>query len=135
MKREDAQKLENWLKTLKMANDALRKGFGPAHNSDKLYVAIPGICEYDGFFGTDVYYAVVVQKDENGARPVDWYTTAFNSKRDFLSGFGGWHNEDYDTFIKDNPWVKEVWDSLDKDIKAVFEKKGKIYEEDDKVSN
>lgn len=130
MKRKDAEKLENLLKLLKEANDALRNGFGPAHNSDKLYVAIPGIIEYDGYFGTDVYYAVVVEKDENGAKPVDWYTWATNSKRDFLSGFGGWHNEDYDTFIKENPWVKDVWDSLDKDIKAVFEKK---YEEDDKT--
>ena len=123
MKKQDAEKLENWLKILDMSNDALRKGFGPAHNSDKLYVAIPGITEYDGFFGTDVYYAVVVEKDENGARPVDWYTWAPKPKRDFLSGFGGWHKYDYDTLIKENPWVKDVWDSLDKDIKAVFEKK------------
>ena len=125
MKREDAEKLENLLKLLKEANDALRDGFGPAHNSDKLYVAIPGIIEYDGYFGTDVYYAVVVEKSENGAKPVDWYSWASNSnsKHYFQSGFGGWHNEDYDTFIKENSWVKEIWDSLDKDIKAVFEKK------------
>lgn len=126
MKREDAQKLENWLKILKEANDALREGFGPAaYNSDKLYVAIPGIIEYDAYFATDIYYAVVVQKDENGSKPLDWYSwVPFNHKpkHDFVSGFGGYHNEDYDTFIKDNPWVKEVWDSLDKDIKAVFEK-------------
>ena len=123
MKRKDAEKLENWLKILKQANDALRKGFGPAHNSNNAFVAIPGISEYEGFFGTDTYYAIIVEKDENGARPVDWYSWALNPKRDFISGFGGWHNEDYDTFIKENPWVKEVWDSLDKDIKAVFEKK------------
>ena len=126
MKRKDAENLENMLKTLKEANDALRNGFGPAHNSDKLYVAIPGIIEYDGYFGTDVYYAVVVEKDENGgAKPVDWYGWApnSNSKRYFQSGFGGWHNDDYDTFVKENPWVKDVWDSLDIDIKAVFEKK------------
>ena len=124
MKREDAEKLENLLKTLKEANDALRKGFGPAHNSDKLYVAIPGIIEYDGYFATDVYYAVVVEKSENGARPVDWYSwaTNSNSKHYFQSGFGGYHNTDYDTFVKYNPWVKDVWDSLDIDIKAVFEK-------------
>ena len=126
MKRKDAETLENLLKLLKEANDALRKGFGPAHNSDKLYVAIPGIIEYDGYFGTDVYYAVVVEQDENGAKPVDWYSwVPFNHKpkHDFISGFGGYYNEDYDTFIKANPWAKEVWDSLDKDIKAVFEKK------------
>ena len=126
MKRKDAEKLENLLKLLKEANDALREGFGPAHNSDKLYVAIPGIIEYDGFFGTDVYYAVVVEKDENGgAKPVDWYGWASNSnsKHYFQSGFGGYHNDDYDTFVKYNPWVKEVWDSLPKEIKAVFEKK------------
>ena len=113
MKRKDAEKLENWLKVLKEANDALRNGFGPAaYNSDKLYVAIPGIVEYDGYFATDVYYAVVVEKSENGSKPVDWYSWATNSKRDFMSGFGGWYKHDYDTLIKDNPWVKEVWDSL-----------------------
>ena len=122
MKREDAENLENMLKTVKEANDALRKGFGPAaYNSNNIFVAIPGIIKYDPYFATDVYYAVVVEKDENGGRPVDLYAWAPNSK--FLSGFGGWHNYDYDTLIKDNPWVKEVWDSLDKDIKAVFEKK------------
>ena len=125
MKRKDAENLENMLKTLKEANDALRNGLGPAHNSNNLFVAIPGIIEYDGFFATDVYYAVVVEKDENGARPVDWYSWApkSNSKHDFLSGFGGWYKYDYDTFVKENPWVKDVWDSLDIDIKAVFEKK------------
>ena len=123
--KQDAEKLENWLKLLKEANDALRNGFGPAHNSNNLFVAISGISEYSAYFATDVYYAVVVEKSENGARPVDWYSWApkSNSKRDFLSGFGGWHNSSYDEFIKENPWVKDVWDSLDKDIKAVFEKK------------
>lgn len=126
MKREIVEKLENGLKVTKRANDLLRKGFGPAaFNSNNIYVAIPGIAEYDGYFGTDVYYAVVVEKSENGARPVDWYSWAFNAKPEpgFVGGFGGWHRMDYDTFIKENPWVKEVWDSLDKDIKAVFEKK------------
>ena len=116
MKRKDAEELENWLKVLKEANDALRKGFGPAHNSNNIFVAIPGIIEYDAYFATDVYYAVVVEQDENGAKPVDWYTWApkSNSKRDFMSGFGGYHNYDYDEFVKANPWVKEVWGSLDK---------------------
>lgn len=125
MRKQDIEELENWLKALKEANDALRKGLGPAYNSDNIFNAIPGKIEYDAYFATDVYYAVVVEQDENGGKPVDWYTWApkSNSKHDFLSGFGGWHNYDYDEFIKANPWVKEVWDSLDKDIKAVFEKK------------
>ena len=125
MKREDVEKLENLLKLLAMANKALREGFGPAHNSNKTFVAIPGIIEYDTYFATDVYYAVVVEKTENGAKPVDWYSWApkSNSRHDFVGGFGGWYKYDYDTLIKENPWVKEVWDSLDKDIKAVFEKK------------
>ena len=114
MKKQDAEKLENWLKLLKEANAVLRNGFGPAHNSDKLYVAIPGISEYDGFFGTDVYYAIIVEKSENGAKPVDWYSWATNSKRDFIGGFGGWYKYDYDTLVKDNPWIKEEWDSLRK---------------------
>ena len=114
MKRKDAETLENLLKTSKEANDALREGIGPAHNSDKLHIAIPGIIEYDGFFGTDVYYAIIVEKDENGVRPIDWYGWASNSnsKHYFQSGFGGYHNADYDTLIKFNPWVKEEWDSL-----------------------
>ena len=126
MKRKDAENLENMLKTVKEANDALRKGFGPAaYNSNNIYVAIPGKMEYDGYFATDAYYALVVEKSENGVRPVDWYSWASNSnsKRYFVGGFGGYHNYDYDMLIKYNPWVKEVWDSLDKDIKAVFEKK------------
>lgn len=122
IKRKDAENFENLLKTLKMANDALKKGFGPAHDSNNLFVAIPGI------INNKAYYALVVEKSENGGRPVDWYSWSPDPK--FLSGFGGWHNYDYDTFVKENPWVKDVWDSLDKDIKAVFEKK---YEEDDKT--
>ena len=118
MKKQDIKELENWLKVLKEANDALRNGFGPAHNSDNIFNAIPGIVEYDGFFGTDVYYAVVVEQDENGgARPIDcysWVPCNHKPKHDFVSGFGGWYNEDYDTFIKDNPWVEDVWDSLKK---------------------
>ena len=122
IKRKDAENFENLLKTLKMANDALKKGFGPAHDSNNLFVAIPCI------INNKAYYALVVEKSENGGRPVDWYGWSPDPK--FLSGFGGWHNYDYDTFVKENPWVKDVWDSLDKDIKAVFEKK---YEEDDKT--
>lgn len=124
MKRKDAENLENMLKTLKEANDALRNGFGPAHNSNNLFVAIPGIINYEPILGiihNKAYYALVIEKTENGAKPVDWYGWSPNPK--FLSGFGGYHNTDYDTFVKYNPWVKEVWDSLDKDIKAVFEKK------------
>lgn len=125
MKRKDAEKLENLLKLLKEANDLLRNGFGPAHNSDKLYVAIPGIIEYDGYFGTDVYYALVVEKSENGDKPVDWYSWAPNapSEPGFVGGFGGYYKYGYDMLIKENPWVKDVWDSLDEEIKAVFEKK------------
>lgn len=125
MKREDVEKLENMLKLLAMTNKALREGFGPAHNSNNIFVAIPGIIEYDTYFATDVYYAVVVEKTENGAKPVDWYSWASNSnsRHDFVGGFGGWYKYDYDTLIKENPWVKEVWDSLDKEIKDVFEKK------------
>ena len=124
MTREDAENLENMLKTLKEANDALRKGFGPAHNSNNLFVAIPGIISYEpipGIINNKAYYALVVEKSENGGRPGDGYGWSPDPK--FLSGFGGWHNDDYDTFVKENPWVKDVCDSLDIDIKAVFEKK------------
>lgn len=124
MKRKDAENFENMLKTVNMAKDALRNGLGPAHNSNNMFVAIPGIIEYDTYFATDVYYAVVVEKSENGSKPVDWYSWApSNSKHGFISGFGGWYKYGYDEFIKANSWVKEEWDSLDKEIKAVFEKK------------
>ena len=115
MKRKDAENLENMLKTLKEANDALRNGFGPAHNSNNLFVAIPGIISYEpipGIINNKAYYALVVEKSENGIKPVDWYGWSPDPK--FLSGFGGYHNADYDTLIKYNPWIKEVWDSLKK---------------------
>lgn len=102
--------LENMLKTVNMAKDALLNGFGPAHNSDKAYAAIPGHVEYSALIGTG-YYALIVEKDENGIRPVDWYS--WGPKPGFLSGFGGWHNYSYDMFIENNPWVKDVWDFLD----------------------
>ena len=104
MKQKDAENLENMLKTLKEANDALRNGFGPAHNSNNLFVAIPGI------INNKAYYAIIVEKSENGSKPVDWYSWSPNPK--FLSGFGGYYNADYDTLIKYNPWIKDEWDSL-----------------------
>ena len=100
------ENFENMIKTVNMAKEALRNGLGPAHNSDKTFVAIPGI------INNKAYYAIIVEKDENGSKPVDWYSWSPNPK--FLSGFGGYHNADYDTLIKYNPWVKEVWDSLKK---------------------
>lgn len=107
--KQDAENLENLLKTAKMANDALLNGFGPAHNSDKAYAAIPGHIEDSALIGKG-YYAIIVEKDENGIRPVDWYS--WSPKPGFISGFGGWYKYDYDWFIKENPWVKAEWDSL-----------------------
>lgn len=122
MKKQDVEELENWLKALKEANTAIRNGLGPAHNSNKTFVAIPGIIEYDGYFGTDVYYAVVVEKDENGARPVDWYSWASNanSKHDFVSGFGGWYKYDGYEFIKANSWVENELPNLTKKTPLYF---------------
>lgn len=98
---------ENLVKTINMAKDALRNGLGPAHNSDKAFVAIPGdIIE-------DVYFVIIAEKDENGSKPIDWY--AWAPKSNFPSGFGGWYKyEDHDEFIKANPWIKDEWDSLKK---------------------
>lgn len=106
------ENFENLMKTINMAKEALRNGLGPAYNSNKTFVVIPGISEYDGYFATDVYYVLVVEKDENGAKPVDWY--AWSPKSDFVSGFGGWYKYDYDTFTKANSWVKDEWNSLKK---------------------
>ena len=99
---------ENMIKTSDMAKEALRNGLGPANNSDKTFVPIPGKIE------DKVYYVIIVEKGENGNRskPVDWY--AWSPKSDFISGFGGWYKYDYDEFIKANPWVKDEWDSLRK---------------------
>lgn len=107
MKREDAETLENLLKTAKMANDALLKGFGPAAYSDNAFAAIPGHIEDSALIGKG-YYALIVEKGENGIKPVDWYS--WSPEPGFLSGFGGWHNSSYDEFIKENPWVKDVCD-------------------------
>ena len=111
--KQDAENLENLLKTAKMANEALRNGFGPAHYSDKTFAAIPGIVQDNAPLGLrgKGYYALIVEKDENGnKRPVDWYS--WSPEPRFLSGFGGWHNYDSDEFIKENPWVKDVLDFL-----------------------
>ena len=107
--KQDSENFENLLKTMNMAKEALLNGLGPAHNSDKTFVAIPGTVEDSPLIGTG-YYALIVEKDENGIKPVDWYS--WSPEPDFLSGFGGWYNYDYDAFIKENPWVKDVWDSL-----------------------
>ena len=107
------ENFENMVKTINMAQEALRNGLGPAHNSNKTFVAIPGIINIEAFPGiikNRAYYAIIVEKDENGSKPVDWYSWSPNPK--FLSGFGGYYNADYDTFIKYNPWVKDEWDSL-----------------------
>lgn len=107
------ENFENMMKTVNMANDALRRGLGPAHNSDKAYAAIPGHIEDNASIGLRGigYYALIVEKDENGIKPADWYS--WSPEPHFLSGFGGWHNYDSDEFIKENPWVKDVLDFLD----------------------
>ena len=109
------ENFENMLKTVNMANEALRNGLGPAHNSNNAFVAIPGIINnkaIPGIINNKAYYAIIVEKSENGSKPVDWYSWSPNPK--FLSGFGGYYNADYDTLIKYNPWIKDEWDSLDK---------------------
>lgn len=112
--KQDAENLENLLKTAKMANDALLKGFGPAHNSNKTFAAIPGTVEDNAPIGLrgKGYYALIVEKGENGNRskPVDWYS--WSPEPGFVSCFGGWYNYSYDEFVKHNPWVKDVWDFL-----------------------
>ena len=125
MKKQDAEMLENLLKTAKMANDALQKGFGPAAYSDNAFAAIPGIVGDNAPIGLKGkgYYALIVEKDENGnMKPVDWYS--YSPEPKFLSGFGGYHKYDYDYFIKANPWVKDVWDFwIYKGYKRVSENK------------
>lgn len=108
-------KFENMLKTINMAKEALRNGLGPAYNSDKTFVAIPGIIEdkaIPGIINDKAYYAIIVEKSENGSKPIDWYSWSPNPN--FVSGFGGWYKYDYAFFIKENPWVKDEWDSLKK---------------------
>lgn len=95
------EKGENTVKTVNMAKEALRNGLGPAHNSNKTFVPIPGKIE------KEVYYVIIMERGENGNRskPVDWY--AWSPKSNFPSGFGGWYKYDYDEFIKANPWVED----------------------------
>ena len=107
------ENFENMVKTVNMAQEALKDGLGPAHNSNKTFVAIPGVISnkaIPGIFNNKAYYAIIVEKSENGSKPVDWYSWSPNPK--FLSGFGGYYNADYDTLIKYNPWIKDEWDSL-----------------------
>ena len=100
------ENFENMVKTVNMAKDALRNGLGPANNSNNAFVAIPGKIE------RNVYYAIIVEKSENGNKPVDWY--AWSPRSNFHSGFGGWYKYDYDEFIKANLWVKDEWDHFKK---------------------
>ena len=107
------ENFENMVKTINMAKEALRNGLGPAHNSNNAFVAIPGVINnkaIPGIINNKAYYAIIVEKSENGSKPVDWYSWSPNPK--FLSGFGGYYNTDYDTLIKYNPWIKDEWDSL-----------------------
>lgn len=94
-------KFENMLKAIDMAKEALRNGLGPAHNSDKTFGTI------DGKIEKEVYYVIIMERGENGNRskPVDYY--AWSPKSNFVSGFGGYYNEDYDTFIRANHWVED----------------------------
>lgn len=103
MTKEQARNFEIMLNAVKWAKLALKDGFGPAHNSNKVFGVIPGKIE------DNAGYAIIVEK---GKGPVDWY--AWSPKSNFLSGFGGWYNYDYNDFIEENPWVKEEWDSLNK---------------------
>ena len=111
---EIVENSENMLKTLDMAKEALRNGVGPAHNSNKTFVVFPGK------MGNKVYYVIIVEKGENGSKPIDWF--AWSPKPNFPSGFGGWYKYDGYEFIKANPWVEDELPNLTKKIKAVFEK-------------
>lgn len=91
---------EIMLNAIKWAKLALKNGFGPAHNSNKDFGVIPGKIE------DNAGYAIIVEK---GKGPVDWYAWSAES-----SGFGGWHNYDYNDFIRENPWIEEEWESLKK---------------------
>ena len=91
---------EIMLNAIKWAKLALKNGFGPAHNNNKDFGVIPGKIE------NNTGYAIIVEK---GKGPVDWYAWSAES-----SGFGGWHNYDYNDFIRENPWIEEEWKSLNK---------------------
>ena len=93
-------KFENMLKAIDMAKEALRKGFGPANNSNKTYGTI------DGKIENNVYYVIIMERRENEpSKPVDYY--AWSPKSNFIPGFGGWYKYSYDEFIKANPWVED----------------------------
>lgn len=108
MKREVAKKIENmlkdmdelkgWFSVLKGANNLLSKGYGPAHNTDEIFNAIPGKV-IDG-----AYYAVIVNAE---GKPVDWYAEKSGDPK-FLSGFGGWYKYSYDKLIENSPWIKKI---------------------------
>lgn len=107
MKRKVAKQIENmlknmdelkgWFPVLKGANNLLSKGYGPAHNTNEVFNAIPGKI-IDG-----AYYAIIVNAE---GKPVDWYAESHDPK--FLSGFGGWYNHSYDDLIKNSPWIKRI---------------------------
>ena len=95
---KDMDELKGWFSVLRDANDALSKGYGPAHNTDEIFNAIPGKI-IDG-----AYYAVIVNSE---GKPVDWYAEKSGDPK-FLSGFGGWYKYSYDRLIENSPWIKNL---------------------------
>ena len=95
---KDMDSLKGWFPVLKGANNLLSKGYGPAHNTDEIFNAIPGKI-IDG-----AYYAIIVNAE---GKPVDWYADKSGDPK-FLSGFGGWYKYSYDKLIENSPWIKRV---------------------------
>lgn len=96
------RELVKWFKIIGEVDKLLMEGYGPAHDSDKLFNAIPGKVEDD-----DIYYAVIV--DENG-KSVDWY--GWSERPDFASGFGGWYKKSYTDLIEECPWIKDAMEEI-----------------------
>lgn len=95
---KDMDSLKGWFPVVKEANKLLANGYGPAHNTDEIFNAIPGKI-IDG-----AYYAIIVNAE---GKPVDWYADKSGDPK-FLSGFGGWYKYSYDKLIENSPWIKRV---------------------------
>ena len=89
--------MDKWEDVIKLANEKLAEGYGPAWKSNDTFIAIPGK-------KTDrSYYAIIV--NSNG-KPVDWYCESEDPN--IVGGFGGWYRKDYNEFIESNLWVDEI---------------------------
>lgn len=89
--------MDKWEDVIKLVEEKLAEGYGPAWGNNETFRAIPG--KTDGI----TYYAIIVDSNE---KPVDWYCKSGDNR--ISGGFGGWYRQTYDKFVECCSWVAEA---------------------------